>query len=59
MVNPTSEFKRRAKKMIKRTSGRKASIDKQKQGYKAALKGKDFEKKVGAFFVCERIQDCL
>ena len=27
----------------------KSYLEKQKQGYKAALKGKDFEKKVGAF----------
>jgi hypothetical protein len=34
--------------MTKKTSRAKASLDKQRQGYKAALKGKDFEKKVGA-----------
>jgi len=32
--------------MTKRT---KSYLGKQKQGYKAALKGKDFEKKIGAF----------
>jgi hypothetical protein len=35
--------------MTKKISRTKASFDKQKQGYKAALKGKDFEKKVGEF----------
>jgi hypothetical protein len=35
--------------MTKKTSRAKASLDRQKQGYKAALKGKDFEKEVGAF----------
>jgi hypothetical protein len=35
--------------MNKRTSKAKASVDKQRRGYKAALKGKDFEKKVGEF----------
>jgi hypothetical protein len=35
--------------MNKSTSRAKASLDKQRRGYKAALKGKDFEKKVGAF----------
>ena len=35
--------------MNKRTSKTKASLDKQKRGYKAVIKGKDFEKKIGAF----------
>lgn len=32
----------------KKTSRRKTSLDKVRQGYKAALKGKDFEKKIVA-----------
>jgi hypothetical protein len=35
--------------MNKKGSRTKTSIDKQKQGYKAAIKGKDFEKQVGEF----------
>jgi len=35
--------------MAKRISRAKTSVDKQMQGYRAALKGKDFEKKVGVF----------
>jgi len=36
------------KNVTNKTSMTKASLNKQRQGYRAALKGKDFEKKVGA-----------